>query len=79
MSERQAALGARPGHPRDVKPGSIWRSRDRRDNGRTVTVETVGTQVHGAEHVGVRSVRRSTLRVQTLLERYDLLTAAPDA
>ena len=65
-----------PGHRRDIKIGSVWRSRDRRDNGRLVTVETEPSQF-GNGFVTVRAVRRSTMRVNTLLDRYTLAREAP--
>jgi hypothetical protein len=71
--------GSRPGHRRDVVPGSVWRSRDPRDNGRLVTVESVdaGVQQFGNGYVHVRSVRRSSMRFRTLLDRYDVVSV-PD-
>lgn len=68
-----------PGCRGDIKVGSVWVSRDRRDNGRTVTVESVGSVINGHGYVGVRNVRRSTINVRTLLERYNLLREALDA
>lgn len=63
-------------HRTDIQVGSVWRSRDKRDNGRLVTIESVGSSVYGNDFVTVRSVRRSSLRVNTLLSRYDLVQRA---
>lgn len=66
----------RRGGRHDIKAGSVWRSRDSRDNGRTVTVVSCGSTVYGNDYITVKSVRHSTMRVRTLLERYDLLKEA---
>ena len=51
-----------------VRVGQVWASRDRRDGGRRVVVEEVGTAF-----VCVRGVRRSRMRRATLTERYRLV------
>lgn len=63
----------RPGGRRDVVVGSVWRSRDPRDKGRLVTVESASVTGFSNDFVVVRSVRRSRLRLSTLLERYDVV------
>lgn len=57
-----------------IEPGQKWRSKDPRDHGRTVTVEQGTTDPAG--FVVVRSVRLSTLRARTLIQRYELVEAA---
>ncbi|WP_408895918.1 hypothetical protein ACJ5H2_13455 [Nocardioides sp. R1-1] len=54
-----------------AKRGQVWRSKDKRDNGRTVTV-LIGATSHSG-FVTVQSVRRSTMRTRTLLQRYELV------
>jgi hypothetical protein len=61
---------------RDIEVGQVWRSRDKRDNGRTVTVEEWDGVRYG--FVTVRSVRRSQIRALNFVRQYDLVTAATD-
>lgn len=74
MADRMGDLGL-PGRRDQIKAGSVWRSRDPRDNGRLVTV-VKEPSTHGNDFVTVRSARRSRLRVVTLLERYNLVKEA---
>jgi hypothetical protein len=62
---------------RDIEVGQKWRSRDRRDNGRTVVVEEWDGIRYG--FVVVRSVRRSRIRALNFVRQYDLVdhAAAP--
>ena len=60
-----------------IEVGQRWRSRDRRDNGRTVTIEQVDESVNQPGNNGfvvVRRVRKSTLRANTLHRRYELVS-----
>lgn len=52
-----------------IKVGQRWRSKDRRDNGRTVTVERVNETF-----AYVRSVSRSRIRVENLRRLYELVS-----
>lgn len=54
-----------------IEVGQRWASRDRRDMGRTVTVESVDEIPSG--YVVVRSFRRSRMRKYTLRGRYTLV------
>lgn len=60
-----------------VKVGQVWRSKDKRDNGRLVTV--LATDESSWGFVTVKSVRRSTLRIRTLLSTYTLHKDVPDS
>jgi hypothetical protein len=62
---------------RDIAVGQVWRSRDKRDNGRTVTVEEWDGVRYG--FVTVRSVRKSRIRALNLIKQYDLLTSLAPA
>lgn len=55
----------------DVKVGQVWRSRDRRGHGKTVTVEEVAPYAHG--FVTVRSFRKSQIRAHYFVQRYELV------
>ncbi|HEY9417901.1 MAG TPA: hypothetical protein VIQ30_24340 [Pseudonocardia sp.] len=51
----------------EIQIGDTWRSKDKRDAGRTVKVESIeGDFIH------VRSVRRSRVRRAVFLQRYEL-------
>lgn len=54
-----------------IEPGQKWRSKDKRERGRIVTVEQGTTDPAG--FVVVRSARLSTLRARTLIQRYELV------
>jgi hypothetical protein len=61
----------------DIKVGSVWVSRDPRDNGRTITVTSEPSRF-GNDFVNAKSTaRRTSLRVFTLLDRYDLVEDQP--
>lgn len=52
----------------DVRPGQIWESRTRRDQGRQVTIEEVGPIF-----VIVRHIRRYRIRLNNLEQLYRLV------
>lgn len=56
-----------------IRVGQVWESRDHRETGRRVTVEQVG-----GCGVTVRSVRRSSLRHETLRRYYRLVQDVPE-
>jgi hypothetical protein len=61
-----------------IEVGQRWRSRDKRDHGRTVTVQIVDRLTNGGGngYVTVRYGRSSTMRSTTLRTRYDLVSEA---
>lgn len=60
---------------RDIQIGQTWRSRDKRDNGRTVVVVEWDHLRYG--FVTVRSVRKSRIRTLNFVRQYDLVTERP--
>lgn len=54
-----------------VRVGQVWRSKDKRDGGLTVTVLQVGNQ-WSADFVQVQRLRKTWIQVSTLLRRYEL-------
>lgn len=59
-----------------IEVGQRWRSKDKRDNGRTVVVEGFDPEVNRPGNngfVAVRAARRSTMRAYTLHTRYELV------
>lgn len=65
-------------HTYRIEVGQRWRSKDPRDHGRIVTVESIDPGVNQPGNNGfvvVRSVRRSTMRARTLHTRYEPLPA----
>ena len=58
----------------EIREGQRWRSRDKRDNGKIVTVIRIcGDTVHANGHVVVQGFVRSTMRASTLRGRYRLV------
>lgn len=57
----------------EVAVGQVWRSRDKRDGGKTVTVEELC--VHG--YVVVRSMRKSRILRNYFVQRYELVRDVP--
>lgn len=66
-----------PKPQQDIAVGQRWRSRDRRDNGKIVTVEEVDERINEPGNnmfVHVRSVMRTRMRASTLRTRYELVS-----
>ena len=64
-------------HTTKIEVGQRWRSRAKRDHGRTVTVvgfDPGANQPGNYGFVVVKSARRSTMRAYTLHRRYDLVS-----